>query len=258
MLVQNINELAEREYDFDVAMGRVPNVTAFRKFGRNNGLGASDEVISMTGASLPYMPSAAVKVNVTAANPADDAAGAGARSIVIVGLDGNFNEVSETIALTGGGTTGDSQFSYLRIYRAYIGGVGTYGAANTGLLTVLGTGGGTTFVVIPAGLGQTQTSHYCVPANYTLYVYDVHISVNSGKYADLTWFQRIKADQTAAPFGALRIINTYDGVVGTVDLTYSVPIKFDQRTDVYFIGNAGAGGGAASVEYSGYLVKGVS
>jgi hypothetical protein len=241
------------DFAVESARGALAKQTVLRKFGRNPSVGASTVTISLTAGTTPYMPTAATKVTVTSADANDTAAGSGARSIIIFGLDATFNEISETIA-TNGATTGDSVNSYLRIYRAYVVDCGTYGGSNAGIMTVQATGvGGTVFVTIAAGLGQTQGTHFCTSYNKSFYLIDVHITVSALKSCDLQLVQRQEADDVTAPYRAVRVVNTYDGVAGGIDFTLETAQVFPPKTDIWFTGNAGAGGASVSIEYAGIL-----
>ena len=254
MIIQKLSSLI---YDFGlwVSRGLVDDTKTLRKFGKNAAVGASEVLISSSGPAAPYMPTAGVYVVITSASADDDAAGAGAQEVTIIGLDDAFNEISETMATNGGGTTGNSQNKYRRLYRAYVSKVGTVGGANVGLLTIAGTGGGTTFVTIVAAKGQSQTTHYCVPAGWMFHLHDLHITVSSAKYCDIHFFQRRDADVIAAPFSPKRLVQDYDGVVGTVELDFEIPQDYPGKTDLWFTGNSGAGGSSCSIEYAGYLTK---
>jgi hypothetical protein len=248
-------------YGLQVSRGLVPNVEAFRKFGANIAIGTSEVQIAGVATLGPYMPTTAVKVEAVSSDANDTAAGTGAQQITIFGLDENFNEVSEVLTMAGTSATSDSAYSYATVYRAYVSRVGTYAASaaagsNIGAITVRGGTGTPDIVIIAAGLGQTQTSHYTVPAGHSLYISNVHLSVGSAKAVDLKWYQRPNANDVATPFtGARRLVSFFDGVLGQVDFEYSdAPIKFSEYTDIWFTGIVAATTGSASVEYSGVLV----
>lgn len=251
--IESLNLGAITDFFLEVAEGHMPRQSLFRKFGANGSVGASEVVISNTGGTVPYMPTAAVKVNVVSSGT-DTAAGAGAQSVYIEGLDANFRLISETMA-TNGGTTGDSTNSYIRVFRSYVKDVGTYGGSNVNAISVTATGGGTTFVTIGAGYGQTQTTHYCVPLGYTLFIHDMHFNVNTTKYCDMYFWKRENAHDVTTPFTAKRLIHSYAGIVGSHEFGFDFSEAFLGGTDIWMTGNAGAGGANVTVEYVGILVK---
>lgn len=236
-----------------VARGKLaPSVSIFRKFGANPTVGATEELVGQTGAASPYMPTTAQAVEIVSGDAADTAAGSGARTVTVIGLDANWLEVSETVTLNGTNAVALTT-AFIRIYRAFVATCGTYSGNNTGLLTVRVASAGTTFVVIAVGAGQTQTSHYTVPANKRLYVFDAHLFSESTKPASFYCWQRQNADTVTAPFAAKRLVNDFLGIDGSDNLDYAEPLDFPPKTDIWF-GAQAAQSAKVSVEYSGYLV----
>lgn len=241
--------------DFSLLVARgltAPVVYPFRKFGTNPAVGATEELVSQTGAASPYRPTSAQSVEIVSADAADAAAGAGARTVTVIGLNASWLEVSETVTLNGTNAVALTT-AFIRIYRAFVATCGTYSANNTGTLTLRVAGGGTTFVLISAGFGQTQTSHYTVPANKRLYVFDAHLFSEATKPASFYFWQRQDADTVAAPFAAKRLVNDFLGIDGSDNLDYPEPLDFPPKTDLWF-GALAATSAKVSVEYSGYLV----
>jgi len=237
----------------DIARSQVANQSAFRKFGASAVVGTTETPISYTGTI--WQPTAATTLEAISSDADDTAAGAGAQTIVIVGLNASFVEVSETLTMAGASASAASSNSYIRIYRAYVASTGTYAGTNQGTITVRIVSAGATVIQIAAGLGQTQTTFYTVPAGKTLYVSDIHIGVSSLKAMDVFSFQLPNADDVATSFsGAKRLVNEYLGVVSIIDLEYKPPLAFSAKTDVWFAGMVAAGTGSASIEYAGTLV----
>jgi hypothetical protein len=100
--------------------------------------------------------SAAAKVDMTSSNAADAAAGTGARTIRLVGLDANYRLQWEDLALNGQ-TIAVSLLSYLRLFAAEVLTVGT-GGSNAGDIHIVKTGTGGTYT---AGVPGTLTSALC-------------------------------------------------------------------------------------------------
>jgi hypothetical protein len=236
-------------YGLEVARGNRPGVTAERKFGRSAAVGTSNTVISGVGGAAPYMPTTAVTVEAISASANDTAAGTGARTIVIAGLDANFAYATATITMAGTGATSATAGTFSRVYRAYVDTAGTYGGNNAGAITVRASGAGTSFLTIDAGMGQSQTTHYCVPAGRTAYVTDVHLTLDSTKAMDITFWRRNNGDDVSAPYAATRVVQEFDGLVAPIDFEYTLPLKFDAKTDLWFTGKVSVGTGKASVEW---------
>lgn len=80
-----------------LAAGAWPEVTSDRKFGDNPAVGTTYEIIESGGGVYPW-PTSAQPVRIRAGgNAADTAGGAGARSILVTGLDENTPHANQTV-----------------------------------------------------------------------------------------------------------------------------------------------------------------
>lgn len=143
--------------------------------------------------------------------------------LVIVGLDENWNEITETVTLaTQTGNTTTNQFR--RVYRAYY--VDGVTITNTGNIDIKV---GTTVVArVRAGLGQTLMAVYTVPAGYTAYVCRGVASCQSGADATGSMFVRYGGQEN------FRIAHTFEvsGTGGTYDYTFEFPIAVPAMSDI--------------------------
>jgi hypothetical protein len=142
------------------------------KFGSNPNVGTSEESIWDQGGLYVY-PTAAITMTVSSSSTNDAAAGTGARTVAIAGLDANYREISETITLNGQ-TAVNTVNQYIRVYRARVTSAGS-GGTNAGNIHI-GTGTvtagvpATTYARVSAGEGQTLMAIFTVPAGYTAYI----------------------------------------------------------------------------------------
>lgn len=144
-------------YGYVQKFGRIPDIDAG---------GTNEDVWDGEGAYSFLSSATALKISSSSTD--DAAAGTGARTVRVIGLDSNWNEVSQDVTLNG--QTGVSlSTSLIRVYRAYVLTVGT-GGVNAGNIWV-GTGDITTgvpankYAGIMAGMGQTLMAVYTVPAD---------------------------------------------------------------------------------------------
>jgi hypothetical protein len=182
--VELIRQVSRPEDDKN--LGLVGYIEQGRKFGANPAVGnGAFEDIWYNGGSYTLLTSAeTVRVKV-GGNAADDAAGAGARTITVYGLDENWTEQSEVITLAGASASSATTTTFIRINRAEITTVGTANAANTGDIIIEGVVSSTLLANIEGGYGRTQLSIYTVPANKTLYITAFKISVGAADSADV-------------------------------------------------------------------------
>ena len=240
----------------EVSRGLVTGSMSFRKFGSNLSVTTTEEVISSIGGQLlPWMPTAAVTVEIVSSDAADGVAGAGALTVRIIGLDSNFDELEEVVTMNGT-TAVTTTGSFIRVFRAYVETVGTYRGTNTGILTIREVGGaGDDIIQIDAAGGQTLGSHYTVPNGKTLYISDYFTQIESNKAILVHFVFAPGADDVTTPFtGARRNLFELNGLVGATSGTFAFPQVLPGKSDVWATAQISAGTGSAFFEYSGALV----
>jgi hypothetical protein len=242
--------------NLEISRGNVTGQRAFRKFGANRTVTTADEVISSIGGQLlPWMPTAAVTVEIVSSDAADGVAGAGALTVRIIGLDASFEEIEEVVTMNGTAAVVTTA-SFIRVYRAYVETVGTYRGSNTGTLTIREVGGaGDDILQIDAEGGQTLGSHYTVPAGKTLFISNYFTQIESNKAILVHFIFAPTADDVTTPFaGAQRILFELNCLVGVTSGSFAVPQVFPEKSDVWATAIISAGSGSAFFEYSGVLI----
>ena len=146
-LVTSISKLGKTEpFELQVAQGQIAYHKHVYKFGQNVTVGDSVETIWAQGGLYSYPPSATT-MTVSSSDTNDTSAGTGARTVLISGLDGDYNEISETITLNGQ-TPVTTTNSFIRVNRAIVLTAGS-GGANAGIIYV---GTGTVTTGVPANI----------------------------------------------------------------------------------------------------------
>jgi len=150
------------------AAGYIPGWEIFRKFGMNDAVASGTEEMWSPGA-VRVLPTSAGALSVVSSSTADDSAagGTGAWTITVEGLDSDYEEISETIVLDGQVAVPSVGTDWFRVNRAYNTTAGT-GEINAGNISI--SIGGALQAYIEALEGQTQQTHYTVPANKTVIV----------------------------------------------------------------------------------------
>lgn len=212
------------------------------KFGYNATVGTSEEPIwAESGVAYTY-PSTAQTMTLSCANANDTSAGTGVRSVYIEGLDANYAVVSETKA-TNGQTAVTLTNQYLRVYRCYAVTAGS-GGKNAGIIYI-GYGNVTTGkpatvqASIAAGANQTLQALYTVPAGKTGYITDIGIRSNGKGEV------RLYTRQQNGLFRIQRNIVITD----SVDRTFSIALKYPEKTDIEFRGLADSGTNKMSADF---------
>ena len=111
-------------------------ITTQHKFANNPSLTTIEDVWATGGTYAGWITyTAAVRV-AAGGNAADTAAGAGARTVYIEGLDQNWAVANETVTLAGGSASSFTSTTFRRVYRAYVASTGTYHGTNTAAISI--------------------------------------------------------------------------------------------------------------------------
>jgi hypothetical protein len=204
---------------------RVVNV-----FGYNADVDTALETVWPQGGVLTR-PAAALAMTVSSSDANDDAAGTGARTVVIQGLDADYNEVSETVTLDGQ-TAVTMTVEMIRVNYMYVASAGSNNTA-AGVIYV-GTGvvtagvPATIYNMIAVGYNASLTGSYTVPAGYTGYVVSGMFTAGqlSGTQAVTGELALINSDLIKR----VAAISTLNNGVATYPFDY--PVVVPQKTTV--------------------------
>ena len=165
-------------YPHALALSLVPGVTRAVALGVNEDVdtGTLPEDIWAVGGLYPW-PTAATLLSIVSTNANDTAAGTGARTIFISGLDSLYNAQTETITMNGL-TPVISTKQFLRVNTAFILSAGS-SKINAGDIDVKNNTIITDILArVVAGKGASRTSNYTVPAGFTLAIDSMFIGIN--------------------------------------------------------------------------------
>lgn len=240
--------------DLAISKGHTKGHRTLYKFGYNPDVNGDEETVWSQGGDFPY-PTSAVTMFVSSTSANDANGGTGANSIIIQGLDENYDEVEETVLLNGQ-TQVATQNSYLRIYRAFVTLCGT-GGTSGGIIYVGSSGatGGVPNTTIYANLhlgNQTQIAAYTVPAGYTLYVDDINFTAGlsqANKTATCTFRSR---DHGTNVFRT-RLISVLQS--NQLITKFEYPQEFYEKTDLECRVSTNTTNNAIGASFQGVLVK---
>jgi len=240
--------------DLAISKGHTKGHRTLYKFGYNPDVNGDEETVWSQGGDFPY-PTSAVTMFASSTSANDANGGTGANSILIQGLDENYDEVEETVLLNGQ-TQVATQNSYLRIYRAFVTLCGT-GGTSGGIIYVGSSGatGGVPNTTIYANLhlgNQTQIAAYTVPAGYTLYVDDINFTAGlsqANKTATCTFRSR---DHGTNVFRT-RLISVLQS--NQLITKFEYPQEFYEKTDLECRVSTNTTNNAIGASFQGVLVK---
>lgn len=155
------------DYYMLVARGLITGQISVNKFGRNPDVDVGTEDIWSQGGTW-VAPTAARVHNLASTSANDTAAGTGARTLTVNGLNGSYVDTTETITLNGVANVATAN-SYVIIHRMIVQTAGSV-ESNVGTITATAVTDGTISAAIVIGKNQTQVAIYQIPAGYTGYL----------------------------------------------------------------------------------------
>jgi hypothetical protein len=228
-----------------VAMGERRGRFTVNKFGRNLAVGTSFVPVATGGIYRTKKGSEAVALRIKAGgNAADTAAGAGARSVTLFGLDEGFNYVEETVATAGALASAATTALFTRLFRIRVATSGTYATQATGShagpIVIEDSAGAEDWGTIqfPAGgfaKGTSDIGAYSVATGHTAYIVGGTVFTNASKTTDVLLFVREGIDEEAAPFSVMRVLRDLTLRGGSDSLSIALPFKVTGPADIGFM-----------------------
>jgi hypothetical protein len=237
-----------------ISRGHVEGYRLLYKFGYNPDVNGNEETVWSEGGDYPWLDSA-VTMFVSSSSANDTSGGTGANTILIQGLDEDYNEIEETVVLNGQ-TQVATQFSYLRVHRSYVtlaGSAGTSGGT-VAIASSGATGGvpdGTVYASLALG-NQTQIAAYTVPAGYTLYVDEINFTA-----ALSIANKRVNASFHAREFGSNVFTTNFINVIQSSQLKqlFKYPQPFAEKTDLECRVSTNTSNNPIAASFQGVLIK---
>jgi hypothetical protein len=248
------SERRHEDFPLQVARGQIPGHRSVTIFGYNGDVDTT-EVTVWPHTGLIAHPAAALQMKVSSVNAADTSAGTGARTVLIQGLDADYNEISEVVTLSGQ-TAVTTANSYIRINYAAVATAGSgqsaAGDIYIGTGTVTAGVPATVYDLIKFNYNDTVTGHYTVPAGYTAYLMQGMFTV--GQVSGSTSVQGRLL--TAGVDGIRRTASIVTLNNGTADYAFDFPIAIPEKTDIEATAIGGANNNSCTSMFVILLVAG--
>lgn len=236
-----------------LAKGLIYKYSPEFKFGYNGAVGATEESIWCHGGIYAY-PAAASVMTVSSGSTDDAAAGTGARTINLSGLDASYNLISENVTLNGQ-TAVNTVNSYLRIFRARVTSAGS-GGTNAGNIYI---GTGTVTTGVPANVygrisateGQTLMAIYTVPAGHTAYIQQGTISTGT-ELANKYVTARLKVRPFGEVFQTKALVTLADQFI---PFDFGVALAIPEKSDIEARAVSSSNENAVAITFSLILEK---
>ena len=226
------------------------------QFGRNIACPTTYVPVSDIGVYRTPQPASAVQLRIKAGgNAADTANGAGARSVKLWGLNASGDEVTEIIATAGASASAATTNSFIRLYLAEVYESGTYGTqaagSHAGNITIENAAGNEDWAQIQLNgfpSASTGIGSIAVPRNHVGLLTSAQINVDGTKTTDILILKREGIMQSSAPYQPIKKIQELLGINQSIVITFDVPIKFPELTDMGVLAKVSNGTGAVSVD----------
>jgi cephalosporin-C deacetylase-like acetyl esterase len=237
---------AYEPFELQVARNQIMGHSAVTLFGYNGDLDQTEESVWPNGGTVPH-PTTASVLDIVSTSTNDDAAGTGARTVFIEGLDNNYNVVSETVVLDGT-TVVETVNSYLYVNQLYVATTGS-GGVNAGEITAkVDT---TLYDLIAVGYNQRTTAHYCVPAGYTAYL--TQGAITAGQASGSTSITAFLKQH--GPDGILRVVAISTLNNGSIQYDFAYPIAITEKSCFGATAVGSANNNSVSAFFNFVLIK---
>lgn len=198
----------------------VPGCTRAVLLGHNPNIGAGAAAdVWEGGGNYPFLAAAAT-LEVLSSSASDTAAGTGARTVLVSGLNSAYATISEVVTLNGV-TPVSTVNQYLRVNVFTTTSAGS-GEVNAGDITLRVAGGGTTQCIARAGYGFGRSAVFTVPAGFTFFMSSAVFTIISPNGASVN----------VATFGIFQRSSTGNR---------RIPIEFQVSSTVPYFHNAKEG-----------------
>lgn len=261
-LAQDFDATVTRPTDYhsEVALGRRQGATTWNKFGYNTDVDSGTEIIASWGGTFQFL-TVGETVSIVSDNANDTDGGIGVNSVVLYGVDNDWNE--QTVVYPLDGTTPViSTESWIGINRLAVFLSGT-NKKNAGTITVTSTGLGYTMAEMPFGVdgsdgGVSQQCIFYVPNNHQYLAewlnFDALKISGGGGFPELTFLGHVYSAVNNT------IQEVYRGHLDTQrsnNLQVNTPIPFliGEKSILYFTATTDTNNTSVTGRFSGELIR---
>jgi hypothetical protein len=170
-----LNILA-RQSKVEHALGSIPGQTTNTKFGLNSDVDTGGYEVIWSNGGAYTIPTGAETLNIASTSANDASGDTGARTVLVSGIDGSGDSVTESVTMDG---TADATTSTLfkGVNRLAITSSGS-GDTNAGAITATQSSSGYVLAHMPTGYSVTQQLIYTVPDDEQAYIDNIKLYTN--------------------------------------------------------------------------------
>ena len=226
-----------------VSRGQVSGCSVVNIFGYQSAVGTTFIPVWENATAYPAYPVSAAIQYLWSSSSSDTT-----NTILVQGLDGSYNQISETVTLNGTTHVATTN-SYLRINNLFVTSTtAPVGTVNIGPSATLTT---TQYAEILPGIGKSQMAIYTVPNGYTFYLTRAEATSNQvGNLSSSYCTYRVQSISS----GVTQIILQTPFTNSFIALRVS-PFGYAQKTDLQFQVNTPSSTAAVGIQIEGILIS---
>ena len=236
--IRSITQVGTSEpFELQVARGQIPGHSIRNLFGTNPAIGTTFRTPWENNTALPFL-SAEQNLSIVSDSASDTAV-----SVLVSGVDGNYNSVSEIVALNGttAVTTTNKFFRINDLLTTSGNAVGNVTASYSG----------TVYAKIIATYGRNQASVFTVPIGYSFYLgrIDAFTATANNDTKIMTFRNRVT-------FGDGRVFNVAQtNFVSRMDIARTLPFKIPEKATIEFQAKMSSQTADVGIFGDGLLIK---
>lgn len=250
------------DWGVQVARGNILNAEVTHRFGMATVGTDLVPVSDILAYRTPHVGAATALRIKAGGNANDTAAGTGARSVRLTGLNATGDVVSEVIATAGASASAATSAQFIRLFDAEVVDSGTYGTqaagSHAGDITIENAAGGTDWATIPVNgfpAASTTNVSYTIPRGHTGFIEGISIAVEGAKLVDILMLSRGGVLDTAAPYDPVKRVQEWIGIANTYTDTFTMPLHFPELTDIGMLAKVSNGTAAVMVQMDILLLR---
>ena len=234
---------AYEPFDLQVARNQIAGHSTVSIFGYQANV-TTTSIPVWENATTYTFPASAATANVASSSANDVGA-----TVLINGLDSNFNPLSETVTIASGNTVTTN--SYLRINSLFLTKPGSGFNTNQGNITVKQ--GSNTLAQINTGIGKSQSAVYTVPNGYTFYLDYVEANTSNSYTSGNYLVYNVVTNNNVTGVQSSILQQPFTSIY-TATRTQD-PFAYTQKTDIQWQLKTSASTYAVGIIVTGKLIK---
>jgi len=243
----NSNSTLNAPWEIQVARGLISGASQVNIFAFSDSVKTAFYTLwELTGTTQYAFPASAVTMTLASTSASDNTRA----TILVSGLNSNWDPITETVTLNGvTGVTTTNQF--LRINSMIMTSTGTGQTTNVGTITAKN--GGITYAQISIGVGRSQAAVYSVPNGYTMYLGSINAFNGDAAPGNAINYQVKSTNNTQTNPVTLTVLQT------AWDQKYQVirnnPFPYTQKTDIQWQFSTASGTHSVGLILQGILIS---